>query len=65
MTILDNPLTAWLTRLKQPLSTGNATLADKVLTPDGKTSRCPARCRAARRASPAVPSVPPSGCLPW
>ena len=42
MTILDNPLTAWLTRLKQPLSTGNATLADEVLTPDAKTSRCPA-----------------------
>ena len=28
-------------RFYEPLSTGNATLADKVLTPDAKTSRCP------------------------
>ena len=26
----------------EPLSTGTATLADEVLTPDAKTSRCPA-----------------------
>src|SRR5215470_4979625 len=29
-------------RFYESLSTGNATLADEVLTPDPKTSRCPA-----------------------
>jgi hypothetical protein len=29
-------------RCYESLSTGNATLADEVLTPDAKTSRCPA-----------------------
>ena len=29
-------------RFYESLSTGNATLADEALTPDAKTSRCPA-----------------------
>ncbi|MGH3401077.1 MAG: hypothetical protein ACRDRJ_00925 [Streptosporangiaceae bacterium] len=29
-------------RFHESLSPGNATLADEVLTPDAKTSRCPA-----------------------
>jgi hypothetical protein len=29
-------------RFYESLSTGNAKLADEVLTPDAKTSRCPA-----------------------
>ena len=29
-------------RFHESLSAGNATLADEVLTPDAKTSRCPA-----------------------
>jgi hypothetical protein len=31
-----------LWRFYESLSTGNATLVDEVLTPDAKTSRCPA-----------------------